>query len=359
MLIDSHIHYDASGDASKILEALEVTGIDKCCLQAQIYKKKINQNFDVFYAKLKCPNKVYINIALDSYLYYHQERMDEMPNYIKRMMECGADGIKMIEGKPTERKLFPIPDFDSPVYEATFKYIEDNKIHVTWHVNDPEEFWDEEKVPDWAKRSGWFYSDGTFVNNIDQYTQIERLLARHPKLHITFAHFYFKSADLDYLAKMFDKYPYVGVDITPGIELFTNMSENIEKAKCFFNKYYERIMYGTDISVDSGEINGLNTVDAITRKNLCHDFLAKDKVYLKGDEKGLLGKDDLIINGLKLDREKVEFIEAKNFLREYGEIKKLNINKILEEALIHRERLIEELKDTSYLDKLIEEFKKA
>lgn len=358
MLIDSHIHYDLSGDVKKIDRALELTGASSCLLQSLLSMNKLNQNFDMFYAKLLLKDKVYINGALDGYLYFHQDLMKEMPNYIERMIKCGIDGIKMIEGKPTARRNCPIPNFDDPLFDPTFSYLESKGINITWHVNDPEEFWSDELVPDWARRSGWFYGDGTYVNNLDQYKQIENLLKNHPKLSITFAHFYFLSNDLEELSRLFDTYPNISVDITPGIELFTNMSKNIEKAKEFFNKYCDRILYGTDISVDKYEKNELNEVDALTRKNLCHEFLSKDKVFIKGDPDGLLGSSDLLINGLNLSKEKVEMIEAKNFLSRYKTNNKLNPKLILEEIKIHRAKLKEMGKDDSYLDIIEEAFKK-
>ena len=355
MLIDAHIHYAYPADPKKIMRACSITGASTCCLQSQIMRRSINQNMDCLYAKAKCDGKIYINMALNAFFYEHQELMSEMPQYIKRMIDCGFDGVKMIEGKPTDHKAFPIPDFDSPLYDATFAYLEEHQIPITWHVNDPEEFWDAEKVPFWAKRNGWFYADGTFVNNEDQYAQIERLLDRHPNLVITFAHFYFLSNDLDRLARIFDKYPKVAVDITPGVELFTNMSSNIEKARIFFKKYSNRILYGTDISVEMGEVNQLNEIDALTRKALCHDFLTKDHFTLKGDEAGLLGKDDLELFGLALDEADVQIIEALNFLERYHEIKPLNFDFIKEEIKYHKEMLIKSGRDTSYLEKIEKE----
>lgn len=356
MLIDAHIHYDYSGDAFKLLKALEITNADACCLQSLIDTKKINQNFDSLYAKdilnkKTKKNTIYVNCALNSYLYHHHEKMGEMPKYIERMIACGADGVKLIEGKPTSRKRHNIPNFDDPLFDPTFSYLEKEGISVTWHVNDPEEFWDEEKVPFWAKRSGWFYGDGTYVNNIDQYNQIFNLLKKHPKLKICFAHFFFLSNDLDKLSKIFDTYPNISIDITPGVELFENMSKNIENAKAFFNKYYDRIIYGTDITVDKYEKNQLNEEDALQRKQLCHDFLSKDKVLIKGNEEGLLGKDDIYLNCLGLDKDKVDAIEYKNFLRLYPNNRKINSKLILEE--IQKQRL--ELKELNLENKELDE----
>ena len=357
MLIDGHIHYDYPGDPKKILRALEITNADYACIESQIDSRKINQNIDALYAKLVCEGKVYVDGALDAYLYFHHDKMDMMPKYIENLRKCGIDGIKMIEGKPCDRKRFPIPNFDDPLYDPTFSYLEKEGINITWHVNDPEEFWDEEKVPFWAKRSGWFYGDGTFANNIDQYNQVENLLKKHPNLKITFAHFFFLSNNLKHLSELFDKYPNISVDITPGIELFTNMSDNIVPAKQFFNKYSDRILYGTDISIETAFTGDLDEEDAKTRKELCHAFLSENKHTIKGNPKGLLGSEDITLNCLGLSEEKIEEIEYKNLLRLYPKLNDVNVKALLEEIKKHREKLIELKLDYKFLDELEEKIK--
>lgn len=358
MLIDGHVHYDYPCNAKQIIKAMDITNASYCCLESQVYSTKINQNLDCLYAKLVCKGRVYVDGALDSYLYFNHDKMDEMPKYIKRMMSIGIDGIKMLEGKPTTRKRFPIPNFDDPLFDPTFSYLEKEGINITWHVNDPEEFWDEEKVPFWAKRSGWFYGDGTYVNNMDQYRQVENLLKKHPKLKITFAHFFFLSNNLKHLSYLFDTYPNISVDITPGIELFTNMSDNIDEAKAFFNKYYDRILYGTDISIEDCFKNDLDEEDSITRYELCHNFLTKDKIILKGNPEGLLGANDINLNCLALDKDKVAAIESGNFLRLYPVNHPVNVDLLLKEIEIERTKFKELGLDLAYLDKIEKDIRK-
>ena len=35
------------------------------------------------------------------------------------MLDCGCDGIKIIEGKPAMRKMLPVPDWDSKVWDPS------------------------------------------------------------------------------------------------------------------------------------------------------------------------------------------------------------------------------------------------
>lgn len=343
MTIDSHIHFVLPTEPEQVFEALDKTGCVKGNLVAQISKTRSTENIDCLYAKYLSKGRLYTFGALNPVLYYNTTDMPlMMVEHVKNIMECGCDGIKMLEGKPTCRKRFPIPDFDLECWEPYWQYVEENRIPIVWHVNDPEEFWDELKVPDWARRSGWFYGEGDWVNNEDQYRQIDNVLTRHPNLCITFAHFYFLSNDLNRLANIFDKCPNVGVDITPGIELFTNMSSNIDNAKQFFIKYQDRIYYGTDISRRPKDTDlDFSLQDSLVRNKLCLDFLMKDKVFIKGDKRSLLGESDLNINGLCLPKEVYEKILYKNFINRVGSSpKKINILNIIEEIKKEKERTI-------------------
>ena len=76
-------------------------------------------------------------------------------------------------------------------------------------------------------------------------------MKRHPRLRILFPHFFFLSKDLGRLAAMLDQYPNVHTDVTPGIELYFNLSDQEKEAKAFFAKYQNRICFGTDIGADS------------------------------------------------------------------------------------------------------------
>ncbi len=331
MTIDSHIHFYMIANPQELVDALDMTGCAYGNLVATNSNYIASHTIDNLYAKHYTKGRFYCYGALDSTLYYDRRNMGErMVEHVKDLMECGCDGIKMLEGKPSARKRLPIPDFDDPLFEPYWDYMEKNLIPIVWHVNDPEEFWSDELVPDWARRSGWYYGEGDWVNNEDQYRQIDNVLKRHPNLQITFAHFYFLSAQLDRLSKIMDSCPNVGVDITPGIELFTNLSKNIEEARKFFIKYQDRIYYGTDIARDEEEDLEYEIEDSKIRGKLCHDFLMKDKVFIKGDERSLLGKDDLDINGLALEKDVYEKILSGNFIRVNGDKpKEVDVKKVL------------------------------
>lgn len=338
-VIDGHIHYSLPTTPEMISDMLKMTDTEMGNLVALYDKRRASGTLDCLYAKDKLKGKIYVYGANDITQYIKGGNIGkELAKHVKDLMECGCDGIKMLEGKPTSRKRYPIPNFDIPEMDDYFKYLEENNINVVWHVNDPEEFWDSEKCPDWAKRSGWFY-DNSFVNNEDQYTQIENVLKRHPNLRIIFAHFYFLSAQLDRLGYLFDRFPNICVDITPGIELFENLSKNKEKGREFFIKYQDRILYGTDISGDESDSVPFAKDDSIIRATLCRDFLYKKEIFMKGNPNSLLGANDFTLNGLELDEEIVNKILYKNFYTRNNEPKTLNYKAILKECTKERERI--------------------
>ena len=53
----------------------------------------------------------------------------------------------------------------------------------------------------------------------------------NPKLKVTFAHFFFMSDNLQRLGDIFDRYPNVNVDITPGVEMYEDFSSHPEKTR--------------------------------------------------------------------------------------------------------------------------------
>ena len=230
----------------------------------------------------------------------------------------GCDGIKMLEGKPNVRKEYPIPDFDDEIWEEYWDVLEKRQIPVYMHVNDPEEFWDESKVSEYARKAGWFY-DETYVNNEDQYRQMQEVLKRHPRLRILFPHFFFLSKDLGRLAAIFDRYPNVHTDVTPGIELYYNLSDQEEEAKAFFAKYQDRICFGTDIGARSliyEEPIPLSIEESRSRLELTTRFLEEKGDYILSPDGYYFteGKERLM-HGLGLTPEILKKIYHDNFLK--------------------------------------------
>jgi len=156
------------------------------------------------------------------------EEMENMSllTQLDELNEIGFDGIKMLEGKPNlyERVGQPL---DSDFFEAAFEKMEKNGTYILMHAIDPESFWaspTEENI-----KKGWCYGDSSkYPTSETLYNQIDNILAKHPKLNLCLAHFFFCSEKPERVAKMLDTYENLAIDITPGGEMYIGFNKNPE-----------------------------------------------------------------------------------------------------------------------------------
>ncbi|MDD6682661.1 MAG: hypothetical protein PUE61_05795 [Clostridiales bacterium] len=55
-------------------------------------------------------------------------------------LAAGFDGLKMLEGKPTERRRYK-KLLSDPIYDPLYSYLEECDVSVTLHSGDPDYFW--------------------------------------------------------------------------------------------------------------------------------------------------------------------------------------------------------------------------
>lgn len=291
--VDAHIHYSLRYRPEELIRTMDATGTGAACLVLVPSRGALSSVPDALMVKDMYPGRFYVFSSLDVSVYFRFAGQIglKMRQYAEDMLRCGCDGIKIIEGKPGMRKELPVPDWDSEEWEPFFSWLEERQIPVLWHVNDPETFWDRDKAPKFAVANGWIY-DESFINNEDQYGQVLRLLERHPKLRIIFAHFFFMSNRLERLSGILDRYENLMVDLTPGIEMYENFSKHPGETKAFFEKYGKRIVYGTDIGA-RGVLStaGVSYEESVERSRLVRTFLEKkgsetvsgDGIFLSAD----------------------------------------------------------------------------
>lgn len=322
--IDSHIHYSLPIEPETLISFMDRNGIDMANLVLVPHKKRLTSVPDALMAKAKYPDRFYVFTSFDvsEYFRHGKEIGKYLAKFVDNMRNCGCDGLKIIEGKPSMRKFMgAIPNFDEPCWEPLWEYLEKTQFPVLWHLNDPETCWDSEKAPRHIRMAGEIYDD-TFVNNEDQYCQMEMILKRHPNIKFIFAHLYFMSAQLPRLADLLDTYPNMMVDITPGLEIYINLSKNTEEARAFFEKYQDRIMYGTDIGarcVLADRTEPLNEDECIARMDLIDGlFQSETNRIMKEDGRYLINTDDFLQLGFSLSEEALNRIYWKNFQNYVG-----------------------------------------
>ncbi|MBR2046481.1 MAG: amidohydrolase family protein [Agathobacter sp.] len=353
--IDSHIHYSLPVKPEELISFMDRHGIDMANLVLVPNRNRLTSVPDALMAKVKYPDRFFVFTSFDvsEYFKHGKEIGKYQAKFVDHMRRCGCDGLKIIEGKPSMRKMMgAIPDFDKPCWEPLWEYLEETQFPVLWHLNDPESCWGPEEEAPRHIRIGKELYDETFVNNEDQYRQMEAILQRHPKIKFIFAHMYFMSAQLPRLSALLDTYPNVMVDITPGLEIYVNLSKNTEEAKRFFEKYQDRIFYGTDIGsrcVLANNAEALNEDECVARMDLI-DALFDSQTHrvMKEDGRYLINTDDFLQQGFSLSEEALNKVYWKNF-QNYVATTPAKVNpKLLKKEC---RRIITTLKIMSFIDK--------
>ncbi len=281
-VIDAHYHildgwfnWDGQTFTESTEEYLRNSGLKTLNVCAvpflEEYKTDVSNNIIIALCKLQMP-ELYIHGGL---VYENAPVPETLPTELspetqyRELMEIGFDGIKMIETKPCELRRLGRP-IDAPVFDNWFSEIEKNGTHMVWHVADPAYFWKRECVSQEIIDCGWFYGDGTYPTQERIYEQVENVLQRHPKLNVTFAHFYFLGDDPARLERLFETYSNVNVDITPGCEMYVSFSKDTEFWRSFFTRFADRIEFGTDTADESAGSASL--------PDIVYRFLTEDTV---------------------------------------------------------------------------------
>lgn len=323
-VIDGHIHYPHPAMMPGLIDVCDRLKLDRINIVCTPDQQRLSLVPDALHLKAHHPERVFVFGGLNAAAYFMApDQVGELfAENIDLLLAAGCDGIKMIEGKPQMRKMLPVPDFDSEAFAPYWEKAAQTQIPIVFHVNDPEEFWDTERAPKWAFERGWFYGDGTFINNEDQYTQIYNVLESNPDLKIILAHFFFMSAQQSRLADLLDRYPNIYVDLTPGIEMYLNFSANIDQTREFFLKYQDRIIFGTDIGAKALLVTpeeGIDFDESHMRVYLIRNFLEKEGEFQLDPGNGFLfGREDTHFQGLGLPKPALDKIYYQNFEKAVG-----------------------------------------
>ncbi len=318
-LLDCHIHYGSPAFRHGLISILEREGVQKINIVCTPHRTRLSLVPDALHLKAHYPQQAYVFGGLDISPFFI-----DPPNcglhfarYLDTLIAMGCDGVKMIEGKPDMRKTLPIPPFDGAAYAPYWAKLEDLGLPRLFHVNDPQEFWDPVRVPDWAREQGWFYGDGSFINNEAQYAEVLNVLRRHPRLAVIFAHFFFLSGDLERLAGYLDAFPNMHVDLTPGVEMYANFAKDPVAARDFFIQFQDRILYGTDIGAKALLATpeaGIEPAESHARVSLVRQFLECEGPFWPEVGQGFLfGRFDSPLQGIHLPENVLEKIYRLNF----------------------------------------------
>jgi predicted TIM-barrel fold metal-dependent hydrolase len=252
--IDCHFHiYPAHMDLARIGEDLDrfwaVTGIDTvgvACVPVGTHPGyDSRQLFAAFLMKALRPDRVFVLGALDYTVAGPLDRNPDLGAQAERLHAMGVDGVKMLEGKPTARRVLKTPQ-DAPVYDPFYRVLARHSLPILAHVADPPECWDPAKVPVHFRNAGYYYAAEPLPSFEGFRAEILNVARRHPDLKLILAHFFCAWGDVDQAARFMDEHPNIAFDLTPGFEMYTDFAKQPAAWRDFFIRYSARILFGTE-----------------------------------------------------------------------------------------------------------------
>ncbi|MFQ6095287.1 MAG: amidohydrolase family protein, partial [Candidatus Bathyarchaeia archaeon] len=326
-VIDCHVHFGSFGPGGFQVTGDELERLGESMVRVivggRVSRVYLTARDAGLYLKAKYPGLFYAG----GFAPWSGET-DALPNvdwtsYISSLVEVGFDGIGEMGSKPVPRRRHK--PLDGDYYRGFWEACESFGFPVLCHVADPEEFWDEELAPDWAKEQGWVYYLEDYPLKEELYHEMENVLDRHPDLKVVLCHFYFISGDLEGAEDFLNRYGNANFDLTLGIELMYNISRRRDEWRDFFIRHQDRILFGTDIATWQ------KVQESIDRIWLIRNFLESDEeFYTPPTADKLLTRYREPFVGLNLPESALRKVYAENFQRLWGkEPKKIDINKAI------------------------------
>lgn len=334
MLIDGHAHLFSMHEIAGVLRVMDGAGLSAlaiCCMPTnRAFRCDVNVNAAALLAKAMRPRSVYVFAGLD---YTGRKRGEpdgkDLLRQARALVAIGADGFKMLEGKPNVGRELGIR-LDAPCYDGFYGWCEEHGIPIVLHVADPEENWLPAADPSLAER-GWSYADGTCPSKEELYRQAFRVFGRFPRLRVQLAHFFFLSADRRRAHEVLERFPSVTFDVAPGDEMYRSFAKNPDGWREFFLAHRRRVVLGTDNTIGEYCRDNVEEAGRFTEKNVARStgIIGLLRAFWETREKGPGG-----CNGLALPSEVLEHLYARNFLSRAGEVPRpLDISGSIEHCL--------------------------
>ena len=178
---------------------------------------------------------------------------------IERAHRAGAKGLKILKTlglylreNITSGKLVKIDDprFD-PMWDACGQL----NMPVAIHISDPVAFFTptdrfNERYEELNNHPDWSFYDHDFPSNAELLEARNRMFARHPKTQFVALHVGNFSENLANVSENLDRFPNMSVDIAARIG---ELGRQPRTARRFFDKYQDRILFGTDATPHGDE----------------------------------------------------------------------------------------------------------
>ena len=202
---------------------------------------------------------------------------------IENAHKDGARGLKIVKtlglylrSNITSGTLVRIDDprFD-PMWDACGQL----NMPVAIHVSDPVAFFMptdrfNERYEELSNHPDWSFHGGDFPSNAELLEARNRVIARHPKTRFIVLHVGNFAENLGNVAQNLDRFPNMNVDIAARVG---ELGRQPRTARAFFDKYQDRILFGTDATPHGDDVPQQNFTDKLYE--IYYRFLETDDEY--------------------------------------------------------------------------------
>ncbi|TAL77411.1 MAG: amidohydrolase [Bacteroidetes bacterium] len=253
-VIDVHTHDYAKTDkdVQEWIKMMDACGIEKTIILAMTAGAK----FDTIMRKYaKYGNRFEVWCGFD---YTGYDKPGFGPAAVKELERCyklgargvgeeGDKGIGLFYSEPVKAIGM---HFDDPRMKPLFEKCAELNMPINIHVADP--IWFYEKMD--SQNEGLMEAQRWLVDMTEPGTigfdalikTLENAVKNNPKTTFIAAHFANLNHDMEILAALFDKYPNFYADISARFEMTANIPRYM---KTFYEKYQDRLLYGTDMGM--------------------------------------------------------------------------------------------------------------
>ena len=166
--------------------------------------------------------------------------------------KAGAKGLKVLKTLGLflrERESQRLVRIDDPRFDAMWEAVGSLKMPVAIHISDPEAFFlpidrFNERYEELHAHPDWSFHGKDYPSNRELQEARRNVMRRHPKTQFVCLHVA-DSEDLPYVSECLDSHPNMFVDIAARIG---ELGRQPRSARKFFDKYQDRIVFGTDAS---------------------------------------------------------------------------------------------------------------
>jgi predicted TIM-barrel fold metal-dependent hydrolase len=236
----------------RVVEVMDKTNVKTVVILTGMWGEKLQKVIDEMVKPY--PGRFIVFTQIDWSKIDDQDFSAEMVRQLDDAVRRGARGLKVLKDlglgvRDKSGKLIAVDDSRlDPVWEECGRL----GIPVSIHVTDPEAFFHpidnvNERYEELIEHPDWSFYGPKFPSKESILEARDRVIARHPRTTFVALHLANWPENLDYVSAELEKYPNMMVEFGARE---AELGRQPRRAREFFLKYQDRIMFGTDNGMD-------------------------------------------------------------------------------------------------------------